>query len=445
MSSVLINIGRSGAAASRTALELTAQNIANANNPDYARRTLGQTEVVSTATVGLFTSTALSGVRLDGVRRSDNLLLQTQARNAASDLARADAEISGLRSAETAVEQASIFSNIVEFEASLARLQNDPTDPSLRAVALESARAVAGSLNLADTALGQARGTVQVEASTGVDVINEQAGLLAKINAEIIRALPGTAGQAALFDQRDAALADITERFGASIVIEPNGVANVRLGDASGPDLVDGTIAQSLDLTFAADGTVSFAVTGTAVSPSSGSLAGNAAALEAKRDLQVELDDLAALTITIVNDAQANGTAPDGTAGQPLFSGTSAGDIGIALASGAGIATAPAGSPPQSRDIGNLTALRDALANNGPAAQTDALLLGLSSRISGEEITRTALSTIAESAQTSLAAETGVDLDAEATNLIRYQQAFQASGRIIQVANDIFNSILAIR
>ncbi len=445
MSSVLINIGRSGAAAARTALELTAQNIANANNPDYARRTLGQTEVVSTATVGLFTSTALSGVRLDGVRRSDNLLLHSQVRTSASDLARADAEITGLRAAETAIERAGVFENIVEFEASLARLQSDPLDPSLRASVLESARSLAGTLNLADTALGQARTNSQAQASADVDELNVQAGLLADLNAQIIRALPGTAGQAALFDQRDAALSDITERFGGSVVIGPNGTANVRLGDASGPDLVDATQTTPLNMTIAADGTLSFAVGAAAVAPSSGSLAGEAAALAAQRDLQLELDDVAALTITTLNNAQAGGTAPDGTAGQPLFSGSTAGDIGIALASGAGLATAPAGSPPQSRDISNLTALRDALAINGPAASTDAMLFGLSSRISGQEITRSALSTIAESAQSTLSAETGVDLDAEAANLVRYQQAFQASGRIMQVANDIFNSILGIR
>ncbi len=445
MSSVLINIGRSGAAAARTALELTAQNIANANNPDYARRTLGQTEVVSTATVGLFTSTALSGVRLDGVRRSDNLLLQSQVRTSASDLARADAEITGLRAAETAIERAGVFENIVEFEASLARLQSDPLDPSLRASVLESARSLAGTLNLADTALGQARTNSQAQASADVDELNVQVGLLADLNAQIIRALPGTAGQAALFDQRDAALSDITERFGGSVVIGPNGTANVRLGDASGPDLVDGTQTTPLNMTIAADGTLSFAVGAAAVAPSSGSLAGEAAALAAQRDLQLELDDVAALTITTLNNAQAGGTAPDGTAGQSLFSGSTAGDIGIALASGAGLATAPAGSPPQSRDISNLTALRDALAINGPAASTDAMLFGLSSRISGQEITRSALSTIAESAQSTLSAETGVDLDAEAANLVRYQQAFQASGRIMQVANDIFNSILGIR
>ena len=39
----------------------------------------------------------------------------------------------------------------------------------------------------------------------------------------------------------------------------------------------------------------------------------------------------------------------------------------------------------------------------------------------------------------------GVDLDQEAVNLIRYQQAFQASGRVMQVAADIIDTMLGIR
>jgi flagellar hook-associated protein 1 FlgK len=39
----------------------------------------------------------------------------------------------------------------------------------------------------------------------------------------------------------------------------------------------------------------------------------------------------------------------------------------------------------------------------------------------------------------------GVSLDEEAANLIRFQQAYQASAQIIQVASKLFDSILSIR
>ena len=37
----------------------------------------------------------------------------------------------------------------------------------------------------------------------------------------------------------------------------------------------------------------------------------------------------------------------------------------------------------------------------------------------------------------------GVNLDEEAANLIRYQQAYQALSRVIQVSQEIFNSLLS--
>ena len=40
--------------------------------------------------------------------------------------------------------------------------------------------------------------------------------------------------------------------------------------------------------------------------------------------------------------------------------------------------------------------------------------------------------------------QAGVDLDQEAANLVRYQQAFQASGRAMQVAANIFDTLLGI-
>jgi flagellar hook-associated protein 1 FlgK len=39
----------------------------------------------------------------------------------------------------------------------------------------------------------------------------------------------------------------------------------------------------------------------------------------------------------------------------------------------------------------------------------------------------------------------GVNLDEEAADLIRFQQAFQASAQIIQISSKLFDSILGIR
>ncbi len=75
----------------------------------------------------------------------------------------------------------------------------------------------------------------------------------------------------------------------------------------------------------------------------------------------------------------------------------------------------------------------------------DALLFDVSATVRGRTITRDTLDAIAGNARIALAAQAGVDLDQEALNLVRFQQAFQASGRVMQVASDLFDTLLAIR
>ncbi|HFG2075380.1 TPA: flagellar hook-associated protein FlgK [Vibrio cholerae] len=50
-----------------------------------------------------------------------------------------------------------------------------------------------------------------------------------------------------------------------------------------------------------------------------------------------------------------------------------------------------------------------------------------------------------EAAQSRIASISGVNLDEEAANMMKFQQAYMASSRIIQASNDTFNTILALR
>ncbi|OZA72473.1 MAG: flagellar hook-associated protein FlgK, partial [Sphingomonadales bacterium 39-62-4] len=80
-----------------------------------------------------------------------------------------------------------------------------------------------------------------------------------------------------------------------------------------------------------------------------------------------------------------------------------------------------------------------------PAGTMDAILFDVSGTLAGRNVTLGALQTIADTAKVALSAQSGVDLDQEAVNLVRFQQAFQASGKVMQVASDIFDTLLAIR
>jgi len=60
------------------------------------------------------------------------------------------------------------------------------------------------------------------------------------------------------------------------------------------------------------------------------------------------------------------------------------------------------------------------------------------------QVTGAASNTLLAQVQTSMQDVSGVNLDEEATNLIKYQQAYQAAGKIMQIAGTIFDTLLSI-
>ena len=445
MSSDLLNIAASGIRAARSALDVTSQNIANAATDGYIRRSIRLSEVGLAGGYGRTGDLSLSGVRVDGLERSADLFRQTEARRTGSDATRAAGELRTFQNVEAALEQSRFFPSLTQFEGALQQLSADPVDPSLRTAVLESARTLTRTLNISATGLDTLAAGLQFDATAGVAQVNLLAQQLARVNVQLVRTAPGTSDQVALLDQRDNLLKGLSGYTDISASIAADQSVSVRIGGAAGPQLVAGNVATPLAMTTAADGTISFTVGAAAVSPSSGSLAAAAQGLVMVRDTRTQLDTVANSLIATANAAQASATALDGTPGQPLFSGSGAGGIALALTSGAGLATAPAGAPAGSRDPAGLTALRAALSSADISGQANGLLFNVSSATQGRKLTSEALETIASAAKLALDSQAGVNLEEEAVNLVRFQQAFQASGKAIQIAANLFDTLLAIR
>lgn len=444
MASDLLSIGRSGTRAASAALNVTAQNITNASSEGYVRRSIRLSEVSASGGVGAIGDISLSGVRVSGVVRNADLFRQSEVRRTGADLARADAELSGLENMEASLEQTGVYDSVVEFEAKLQQLLSDPSDTSLRASVMEGARTMAETFNVASSSLDSVGQGLRFEASDGIDQVNLLASELGRINLRLTRAADASSDQSTLLDQRDSLLQKMSEYVDISATINSNNTADVRIGGTTGPQLVSGGTAGTMAMTTAADGTIGFTLNSAAVAPASGSLAGQSQALTKLAEVRTKLDTIATSVIDAVNTAQGSGVDLDGNLGQPLFSGMGAADMSMSQSDGRKLATAPAGAGANSRDPANLIALREGLATANPATGLDDLLFDVSSTVSGRTITRNALDSIASNARIALQSQAGVDLDEEAVNLVRFQQAFQASGRVMQVANDIFDTLLGI-
>jgi len=445
MASDLLSIARSGVQAAKIGLDLTAQNIANASSTGYVRRSANFREVAQTGGAMRVGDLSLSGVRLDSIVRNADAFRQAEVRRTGSDVARASAEVTALQNIESAIEQSGVFEAIIDFESSLQQLTQDPVDTSLRASVIEKARTMVGTFQIAGQEMDAAGEGMRFLAGDGVTQVNRIAQELARTNTRLARASDASSDQTALLDQRDTLLEELSGYGNIATTFGTDGQVAVKIGGASGSDLVVGNSAASVSMATAADGTISFDVGGTPLTLAGGSMAGQQLALTKNAQLKADLDTLVDNMVTDVNAAQTGGDDLDGNSGTAIFSGNSMATLTLVATDGRKIATAPAGSAPRSRDASNLTAIRTALAGVDPAGTMDANLFDVSGTLAGRNVTLGALETIADTAKVALSAQSGVDLDQEAVNLVRFQQAFQASGKVMQVASDIFDTLLAIR
>ena len=443
MASSLLAIAESGALAASAALDVTAQNIANVSTPGYVDRGISQTELIGNSAGNTVDGLSLFGVGPVSVTRNVSAFQQAEVRSTNAAATSADTQVSNLTNVQSALEQTNLYASVTGFATALQALAGNPADSSLRAGVLSAAQAMTQTFNLSSNQLAQAGQTMQADAAAGVGQMNQLATSLAAINVKITADADPAANQASLLDQRDALLQQMSQIGDITTTIAPDATVRVQMGGTSGPQLVSGGSASPLAMTSAADGTIAFTLGGQAFAPSGGSLAGDQQSLATLATTTTGLDTIAATLVADVNTAQTGGVDLNGNAGLPLFSGNSAATVGLALTSGSQIATAPAGAAAGSTDPTNLGAIQTALAAAGTASRTNALLLTVSNAVHNATTQQTALDAIAQNARTALDTSAGVNLDQEAANLLKYQQAYQASGKVIETAQTLFTSLLA--
>ncbi|MES3154322.1 flagellar basal body rod C-terminal domain-containing protein, partial [Sphingomonas faeni] len=175
-----------------------------------------------------------------------------------------------------------------------------------------------------------------------------------------------------------------------------------------------------------------------------GALAGFAEGAQRIAAARGSLNAIASDFTAKVNAVQAQGRDLNGTAGAPLFAtGATPTDIAVSLTDPRGIAAAgPTGG---ARDASNLAALQTARSSNGFEARTTNLIAGNAAALEQRKVVADAQGAIRDGAVSSLASASGVDLDSEAVDLLRFQQAYQASSRVIQTARDTLQTILDLR
>lgn len=251
----LFNIGLSGLNVAQNALSTVGHNFANAATDGYTR----QNTIIASAG-GQMRGSGFYGQGSNtlSVQRVYDAFLTNQLRGASAasaQLATYSDQISQIDDL-LADQKGGLAPLMQNFFKSVQAVSDTPADPAARQGMLSAAQALAGQIKSSSDYFKQLQDGVNQQITTTVDQVNVYTQQIAKLNTEITRMTAQSGGQPPndLLDQRDQAVAQLSQMLGVKVVVQDGGTSyNVLTGN--GQPLVLGSDSYNLKaVTSEADG-----------------------------------------------------------------------------------------------------------------------------------------------------------------------------------------------
>ncbi|MCF7809418.1 flagellar hook-associated protein FlgK [bacterium] len=437
--------------ANQGAISVASDNVSNVNTPGYARKRALMASIPGLETeLGVFGG----GVSLLGISGERDVFIERQVRYAMGESGQHETCYQQLKMIEDIVGdmgETGLESAMDRFWNSWHDLANDPTSMSARNALSESTNYLTNRFHNIDEQLNNRTANINGEIENRTERVNTIIKELSNINKELSRA---NGDSPSAIDRRTVLLDELSELTGAEYKINDNETTNVYL---NGISLLIGADIHVLKAEKDADGNVSVII------PAADNLelninAGKIGALFDVRDndlsdLRVSLDEFAATLVKEVNDIHISGYNVDGATGICFFDPETTGIHNISL------------SDEILADVNNIAASGDGNAgdnqialliagldnkvvlNNGANTFTQAfsnILSEIGSRVVYAE-------TVAEGAQLTLQqaevwreSVSGVSLDEEMAELVRYQNSFNASAKLVTTVESMLDTVIAM-
>lgn len=456
----ILNIGQSGAEAAQFGVRNSGQNIANVSTPGYHRRVViqEQANISPTAVPKLG-----DGVRIIGAFRVVDEALDRRARTAVSQQL-------GAETRANLVSRANVtFGDIVgeglspAFDGLLAsfdELAATPQDPIARRDVLASAELFAVEVRRYATEIQAIRDDVDSQLRVEVDRVNSLAREIAETNrlvSEEVKPSPD------LLDRRSQLIEQLAEEVDIRVAPREDGTVDVHLAE-TGYTLVAGRFFTDIQLENQPGGAqiVGYGFGGARRNLTATLQGGKIGGLIKARDEDLgvtaaNLDDFVFQVANEINRIHSSGFGSDGQTGRNLFLAPTARDGSAAvLQVDPAVANDPAAvAAAQTQALaegGNgvamaLAAFRYDRAINGmePVEALQGVLQDFGDRVYRAEINAVSRSEAATQLRDLQQSMSGVSLDEEMTNLIRYQQAYAAAVQVMQTADQLMQELLAIK
>jgi flagellar hook-associated protein 1 FlgK len=448
--------------ADQSALNIVANNVANANTPGYTQQVPNWQENTPVQINGVTYGTGVSETGATSVRDrvlEERLQQQQQAASASSARLSALDFVQALFPPNSGSENSGagdIGADITGFFSSFASLEANPTDNSLREQVLSTARTLAGDVSNAAASLSAQRTSLDQEAASITSQVNSLTAAIAQLNIQIQSSSP-TADAGTLEDERQRDLSQLSQIIGINqITTENNGIS---LTTTSGDVLVSEGTSYPFT-TGALNGATHFFIgtidaTG-ALTTGGGELGGYLTA----RDQDIPqvlsaLDELAFGISTQVNALNGSGSDLNGATGtaanlhyifgEPTAIAGSAANMKVVMTLPSEIAAATVGQG--SGDNSNaaaLAALTTKTIVNGltPTNFYSDFVTALGSIVSQVQTENSARKASVTQLQTARDSLSSVNLNDQAAFMQQFERSYQAASRVFAILNTVMSSAL---
>jgi flagellar hook-associated protein 1 FlgK len=445
----LLNIGSSGLRAYRNALATVSDNVANANTEGYSRRkiVLKESDVSSGTSMLYRPQTTFGGVETGAITRSWDQFKAADARLSSTDYGAAASRLTWVQRIETALDDgdAGVGARLTAIFNAGDQLSADPNGDFSRRNFLSSIDLAAGTFRQTADDLAQIADGIESEAIAGVDLVNSDLQTLARLNVQIRKAGVGTSTYAQVADERDRLLDEISSKVGINVTVDDVGAVRITLAGNSNMVLLEDARASQLGVQRATDGRIGFLISSSSgasgFQPQGGAFAGLQEAGDQLAGRRQQLDGIATDFATALNNWSAQGLDKNGVAGVPLLSVTAGAASMQALVTDPDLV--PAGDSTNA-NFGNLLSLSTVRTTSGAEDRWVSMVANHGQAVASAKTNSDVTQARKDIAFQARDAVSGVDLDTEAADLLRYQQAYSACARVIQVARDTLDEIFKI-
>jgi flagellar hook-associated protein 1 len=214
-------------------LQVTGNNIANANTPDYIRQRLVQNPAVPYRKGDLILGL---GVKVEGVQQVIDKFLDERMRGATSDVASSDAQADAYSKLESVINELGdrdLSTQLTSFFGSLNDVLNQPESIAVRNVAVQKAQALTEAIQRVDSQVRSLHQDVNQQVVSLADDINGLLEDIAKLNVQIVQIEGGGVSNSdavGLRDRRAADLAKLAEITNIRSIEQPTGDVTVYSG-----------------------------------------------------------------------------------------------------------------------------------------------------------------------------------------------------------------------